>query len=43
MGFEYEQTNNSDIADAPEILNVNAKVLDDNKGIYELYLDEGGL
>ena len=41
VGFEYEQTNNSDIADAPEILNVNAKVLDDNKGIYELYLDEG--
>ena len=41
VGFEYERTNNSDIADAPEILNVNAKVLDDNKGIYELYLDEG--
>ena len=40
VGFEYEQTNNSEIADAPEILNVNAKILDENKGIYELYLDE---
>lgn len=40
VGYEYEQTNNSSVNNPPEILNVNAKVLDKEKGIYELYLDE---
>lgn len=40
IGFEYEQTVTGDITEAPEITGVNAKVIDANKGIYELYLDE---
>ncbi|MDO5397947.1 MAG: kelch repeat-containing protein [bacterium] len=38
IGFEYEQTVNDDTTGAPEILGVNAKVLDSSRGIYELYL-----
>lgn len=39
MGFEYEQTND-DVAETPEILNVNARIIDKFKGIYELYLKD---
>lgn len=40
IGYEYEQTNNANIANPPEITSVNARVIDKAKGIYELYLNE---
>ena len=40
MGFEYEQSINNDTITSPEILGINAKIIDSNKGIYELYLNE---
>lgn len=39
IGFEYEQQTDSTVT-SPEIKGVNAKVIDADKGIYELYLDE---
>lgn len=39
VGYEYEQTNNKNV-NTPQILNVNAKILDKSKGIYELYIDD---
>ena len=41
VGYEYEQTDQSMlINDPPEIVGVNAKILDEDKGIYELCLGD---
>lgn len=41
IGYEYEQTPQDMIVnDPPQITRVNAKILDEDKGIYELYLND---
>lgn len=40
IGFEFEQKINDSVINAPEIIGVNAKTIDADKGIYELYLNE---
>ncbi len=40
IGYEYEQQNIQSIVENPEILGVNVKIINAEKGIYEFTLDE---
>ena len=40
IGFEYEQMVESNMINSPKITGVNAKVVDREKGIYDLYLTD---
>lgn len=40
LGYEYEQTVKDTIMESPSISGVNAKVIDKEKGIYNLYIND---